>query len=150
MMVILTMLMMKRITSMTMTEIMMVMTMMVVMFHITDFLLKRRKRNRFVCLFFQIICMSDSQLFKRKLLMELIINPLGFHCFLRDKKCKETTRQVERVSIPGFRLECRIRNREVIETVFIEYFAIRCPETMMQCNTCKCRMPVHRRDQTPA
>ena len=108
MMVILTMLMMKRITSMTMTEIMMVMTMMVVMLHITDFLLKRRKRNRFVCLFFQIICMSDSQLFKRKLLMELIINPLGFHCFLRDKTCKETTRQVERVSIPGFRLECRI------------------------------------------
>ena len=53
MMVILTMLMMKRLTSMTMTEIMMVMTMMVVMLHITDFLLKRRKRNRFkVCLFF--------------------------------------------------------------------------------------------------
>ena len=52
MMVILTMLMMKRITSMTMTEIMMVMTMMVVMLHIKDFLLKRRKRNRFVCLFF--------------------------------------------------------------------------------------------------
>ena len=52
MMVILTMLMMKRITSMTMTEIMMVMTMVVVMLHITDFLSKRRKRNRFVCLFF--------------------------------------------------------------------------------------------------
>ena len=51
MMVILTMLMMKRLTSMTMTEMMMVMTMMVMMLHITDFLLKRRKRNRFVCLF---------------------------------------------------------------------------------------------------
>ena len=84
---------------MTMTEIMMVMTMMVVMLHITDFLLKRRKRNRFVCLFFfcfffkniQIIRMFDSQLFKRKMLMELMINPLGFHCFLRDKTYKETT-----------------------------------------------------------
>ena len=51
MMVILTMLMMKRITSMTMMEIMMVITMMVVMLHITYFLLKRRKRSRFVCLF---------------------------------------------------------------------------------------------------
>ena len=51
MMVILTILMMKRLTSMTMTEMMMVMTMMVMMLHITDFLLKRRKRNRFVCLF---------------------------------------------------------------------------------------------------
>ena len=100
MMVILTMLMMKRITSMTMTEIMMVMTMMVVMLHITDFLLKRRKRNRFVCLLLfcfvfyniQIIRMSDSQLFKRKMLIELMINLLGFHCFLRDKTYKDTTR----------------------------------------------------------
>ena len=66
MMVILTMLMMKRLTSMTMTEMMMVMTMMVMMLHITDFLLKRRKRNRFVCLFLvffyniQIIRMSSG------------------------------------------------------------------------------------------
>ena len=56
MMVILTMFMMKRITNMTMTEIMLVMTMMVVMLHITDFLLKRRKRNRLVCLFFCCCC----------------------------------------------------------------------------------------------
>ena len=49
---------------------------------------------------------------------------------------------MERVSIPRFRLECRISNREVIETVFIEYFTIRCPETMMQCNKCKYRMPL--------
>ena len=74
MMVILAILMMKRITRMTMTEIMMVMTMMVVMLLITGFLLKRRKSNRFVCLFFvfydiQIICISDSQLFKRKMLI---------------------------------------------------------------------------------
>ena len=38
--------------------------------------------------------MSESQLFKRKMLMELILNPLGFHCFLRDKTYKEATRQV--------------------------------------------------------
>ena len=38
--------------------------------------------------------MSDSQLFKRKMLMALMINPLGFHCFLRDKTYKETMRQV--------------------------------------------------------
>ena len=60
MMVILTMLMMERITRMTMTEIMMVMTMMVVMLHITDFLLKRRKRNRFVCLFFLFFVLQYS------------------------------------------------------------------------------------------
>ena len=42
----------------------------------------------------QLIRMSESQLFKRKMLMELIFNPLGFHCFLRDKTYKEATRQV--------------------------------------------------------
>ena len=31
----------------------------------------------------QIIRLSDLQLFKRKLPVELIIDPLGFHCFLR-------------------------------------------------------------------
>ena len=38
--------------------------------------------------------MSESQLFKRKMLMELIFNPLGFHSFLRDKTYKEATTQV--------------------------------------------------------
>ena len=38
--------------------------------------------------------MLDSQLFKRKMLMELIFNPLGLHCFLTDKTYKEATRQV--------------------------------------------------------
>ena len=38
--------------------------------------------------------MSESQLFKRKMLMELIFNSLGFQCFLRDKTYKEATRQV--------------------------------------------------------
>ena len=42
----------------------------------------------------QIIRMSESQLFKRKMLMELIFNSLGFQCFLRDKTYKEATRQV--------------------------------------------------------
>ena len=50
-MMVMAMLMMKMMTRMTMMEIMMVITMMVVMVLITDFLLKRRKSNRFVCLF---------------------------------------------------------------------------------------------------
>ena len=45
------MLMMKTMTRMSMTEIIMVMTMMVVVFLITDYLLKRRKSNRFVFFF---------------------------------------------------------------------------------------------------
>ena len=105
-MMVMAMLMMKMMTMMTMMEIMMVITMMVVMLLITDFLLKMRKSNRFVCFFLffyniQIIRMSDLQ-------------PLGFHCFLRDKTYNETTRQLERVSISLFRLECRMRNREAI------------------------------------
>ena len=86
-MMIMAMLMMKMITRMTMMEIMMVMTMMVVMLLITGFFyLKGSKSNRFVMFFFyniQIICLSDLELFKRKLPVELIIDPLGFHCFLR-------------------------------------------------------------------
>ena len=50
-MMVMAMLMMKMMTRMTMMEIMMVITMMVVMLLITDFLLKRRKSNRFVCFF---------------------------------------------------------------------------------------------------
>ena len=50
-MMVMAMLMMKTMTRMSMTEIIMVMTMMVVMLLITDFLLKRRKSNRFVCFF---------------------------------------------------------------------------------------------------
>ena len=117
-MMVMAMLMMKMMTRMTMMEIMMVITMMVVMLLITDFLLKRRKSNRFVYflyLFFyniQIIRMSDLEAFQKKNANKTDnINPLGFHCFLRDN---ETTRQLERVSISLFRLECRMHNREAI------------------------------------
>ena len=119
-MMVMAMLMMKMMTRMTMMEIMMVITMMVVMLLTTDFLLKRRKSNRFVCLFvffynIQIIRMSDLGAFQKKNANRTDnINPLGFHCFLRDKTYNETTRQLERVSISLFRLECRMRNREAI------------------------------------
>ena len=118
-MMVMAMLMMKMMTRMTMMEIMMVITKMVVMLLITDFLLNRRKSNRFVFFFvfynIQIIRMSDLEAFQKKNANRTDnINPLGFHCFLRDKTYNETTRQLERVSISLFLLECRMRNREAI------------------------------------
>ena len=59
-MMVMAMLMMKMMTRMTMMEIMMVITMMVVMLLITDFLLKRRKSNRFVCFFFCFLQYSNN------------------------------------------------------------------------------------------
>ena len=63
----------------------------------------------------QIIRMSDLGAFQKKNANRTDnINPLGFHCFLRDKTYNETMRQLEQVSISLFRLECRMRNREAI------------------------------------
>ena len=70
-MVAMAMLMMMMITRMTMKEIMMVMTMMVVMFHITDYFLKEGKKLE-VC----VLTIFKFTAFQGKIVMELIVNPL--------------------------------------------------------------------------
>ena len=54
-----------------MKEIMMVMTMMVVMFHITDYFLKEGKKLE-VC----VLTIFKFTAFQGKIVMELIVNPL--------------------------------------------------------------------------
>ena len=73
-MMVMAMVIMKTMTKMLMTDIMMAMTMMLVMLLITDFYLKEKEKLQvFVFTIFKIIRMSDLQL-QRKILMDLMIN----------------------------------------------------------------------------